>query len=94
MELNYFLSVLSRRKWLLLAVMLLTAATTYFAANQLPKKYKSSAVIATGILDFKGIRVGEVNPFVQEFEIEGKFSNLTEYMKSRPSYFDEAIDVT
>jgi polysaccharide biosynthesis transport protein len=85
MELNYFLSVLSRRKWLLLAVMLLTAATTYFAANQLPKKYKSSAVIATGILDFKGIRVGEVNPFVQEFEIEGKFSNLTEYMKSRPS---------
>jgi polysaccharide biosynthesis transport protein len=85
MELNYFLSVLSRRKWLLLAVMLLTAATTYFAANLLPKKYKSSAVIATGILDFKGIRVGEVNPFVQEFEIEGKFSNLTEYMKSRPS---------
>jgi polysaccharide biosynthesis transport protein len=85
MELNYFLSVLSRRKWLLLAVMLLTAATTYFVANQLPKKYKSSAVITTGILDFKGIRVGEVNPFVQEFEIEGKFSNLTEYMKSRPS---------
>jgi polysaccharide biosynthesis transport protein len=85
MELNYFLSVLSRRKWLILAVMLLTAATTYFAANRLPKKYKSSAVIATGILDFKGIRVGETNPFVQEFEIEGKFSNLTEYMKSRPS---------
>jgi polysaccharide biosynthesis transport protein len=85
MELNYFLSVLARRKWLILAVMLLTAATTYFVANRLPKKYKSSAVIATGILDFKGIRVGEVNPFVQEFEIEGKFSNLTEYMKSRPS---------
>jgi polysaccharide biosynthesis transport protein len=85
MELNYFLSVLSRRKWLLLAVMLLTAATTYFVANSLPKKYKSSAVITTGIMDFKGIRVGEVNPFVQEFEIEGKFSNLTEYMKSRPS---------
>ena len=85
MELNYFLSVLSKRKWLLLATILIAAGTTYFVANRLPKKYKSSAVITTGILDFKGVRVGEVNPFVQEFEIEGKFSNLTEYMKSRPA---------
>jgi polysaccharide biosynthesis transport protein len=83
MELNYFLSVLARRKWLILAVIVLASATTYFVANKLPKKYKSSAVITTGILDFKGVRVGEVNPFMQEYEIEGKFSNLTEYMKSR-----------
>lgn len=85
MELRYFFSVLSKRKWLLLFTMLLAATTTWFVVNTLPKKYKSSATIRTGITDFKSVRVGELNPFVQEFEIENKFANLVEYMKSRPA---------
>ncbi len=85
MELRYFFSVLSKRKWLLLSTMLLAAATTWFVVNMLPQKYKSTATIRTGITDFKGVRVGEQNPFVQEFEIENKFANLIEYMKSRPA---------
>lgn len=85
MELRYFFSVLSKRKWLLLSVMLMAGASTWFFVNMLPKKYKSTATIRTGITDFKGLRVGEQNPFVQEFEIENKFANLIEYMKSRPA---------
>jgi polysaccharide biosynthesis transport protein len=85
MELNYFLSVLGKRKWLLLFIGFVAAATTAFVVGFLPKKYKSGTVISTGVVDFKGLRVGEDNIFVQEFEIESKFANHIEYMKSRPA---------
>ncbi len=85
MELNYFFSVLAKRKWLLLAVAFLTSATTYFLVKQLPKNYRASGVIQTGIVEFKGLRVDETDPFKQEFEIEGKFANLIEGMKARPA---------
>jgi Mrp family chromosome partitioning ATPase/uncharacterized protein involved in exopolysaccharide biosynthesis len=49
----------------------------------LPKKYRSSAAIETGLIDYKSVRVDQANPFLQEFEIESKFSNFFELMKSR-----------
>jgi polysaccharide biosynthesis transport protein len=85
MELRYFLSVLSKRKVLLLLVIMAAAVATYYVVQKLPKKYMSSAVLSTGITDFKGVRVDDPNPFVQEFEIENKFGTLIEYMKSRTS---------
>ena len=83
MELRYFLSVLSKRKWLLILASLVAALTTAYLVGYMPKKYKSGAILSTGITDYKGLRVGEQNVFVQEFEIENKFANLTETMKSR-----------
>jgi Mrp family chromosome partitioning ATPase/uncharacterized protein involved in exopolysaccharide biosynthesis len=83
MELRYFLSVLSKRKWLLLLAMMLASGVTYYLVNKLPKKYLSSSVIETGIMTYKTIQVDKADPFVQEFEIEAKFNNLIEYMKSR-----------
>jgi polysaccharide biosynthesis transport protein len=86
MELSYFFFILSKRKWLLLSVMIASAVATAFLVGKMPKKYKSSSVIETGLIDFKSVRaVGEANPFVQEFEIESKFANLTELMKGRPA---------
>jgi polysaccharide biosynthesis transport protein len=85
MELRYFLSVLSKRKWLLLAAMILSAGATWLIMNNQPKKYKSSAIVQTGITSFKSILVDQGDPFVQEFQIEGKFSNFIEYLKSRTS---------
>jgi polysaccharide biosynthesis transport protein len=85
MELRYFFSVLSKRKFLLLTVLLSAATATWLIMQMLPKKYKSSAVVQTGITSFKSILVDQSNPFVQEFEIDGKFSNFIEYMKSRPA---------
>ncbi len=84
MELRYFLSVLSKRKWLLLAVMLAAATAAFLIVGKLPHKFKTSALLTTGIVEYQTIRVGEPNPFVQEFEIESKFANLTERMKARP----------
>jgi polysaccharide biosynthesis transport protein len=83
MELRYFLSVLSKRKWLLLLAMLMASSVTYYLVNKLPKKYLSSSVIETGIMTYKTIQVDKADPFVQEFEIEAKFNNLIELMKSR-----------
>lgn len=85
MELRYFFSVLSKRKWILFLSMLVAAATTYAVVSMLPKKYKSSTVISTGITAQNSIRVDQTNPFVQEFEIENRFANMIEYMKSRPA---------
>ncbi len=84
MELRYFFSVLSKRKWLLAAVMLAAATATFLLVGKMPHKFKTSALLTTGIVEFHTIRVGEPNPFVQEFEIESKFANLTERMKARP----------
>ena len=84
MELRYFFSVLSKRKWLLAAIMLAAATTTFFIVGKMPHQFKTSALLTTGIVEFQTIRVGEPNPFVQEFEIESKFANLTERMKARP----------
>ena len=84
MELRYFFSVLSKRKWLLAAIMLAAATTAFFVVGKLPHQFKTSALLTTGIVEFQTIRVGEPNPFVQEFEIESKFANLTERMKARP----------
>ncbi len=84
MELRYFFSVLSKRKWLLAAVMLAAASAAFVVVGKLPHKFKTSALLTTGIVEHHSIRVGEPNPFVQEFEIESKFANLTERMKARP----------
>jgi polysaccharide biosynthesis transport protein len=84
MELRYFFSVLSKRKWLLAAVMLAAASAAFVIVGRLPHKFKTSALLTTGIVEYQTIRVGEPNPFVQEFEIESKFANLTERMKARP----------
>jgi polysaccharide biosynthesis transport protein len=86
MELRYFFFILFKRKWLLLTVVIAAAVATAFVVGMLPKKYKSSSVIETGLIDYKSVRaVGEANPFIQEFEIESKFANLVELMKGRPA---------
>jgi polysaccharide biosynthesis transport protein len=86
MELRYFFFILSKRKWLLLSVIIAASVAAAFFVGTLPKNYKSSSVIETGLIDYKSVRaVGEANPFIQEFEIESKFANLVELMKGRPA---------
>jgi polysaccharide biosynthesis transport protein len=85
MELTYFFGVLNKRKWLLLLVALTAAGCTYYFVNKMPYVWKSGASISTGITSFQTVRVGDGNVFTQEYELNNKFANLIEYMKSRPS---------
>ena len=83
MDLQYLLNILSRRKWLILTVMLIAAIATYLFVERLEPNYKSSAQLSTGIIDFKGLNVEEDNPFLQKFTVEISFGNLVEFMKSQ-----------
>ncbi len=85
MDIRYFFSVLGRRKWLLMSSALLAAVFAWVLIGFLPKSYKSSASVATGLIEQKSIKVGEENVFQQEFEIQTKFDNMIELIKSRPT---------
>ena len=85
MDFLFFIKVLLRRKWLILFVTVLAVVAAYFIASKLPESFKSKVVISTGIIEKKNLYTDNENPFVQEFQIEHKFSNLIELMTSRLS---------
>lgn len=83
MDLGYLINILLRRKWLLLSVALVSSLATYFLVDRLPETFKAKAVVATGIIDYKGVSLQTDNPFIQQFQIESSFNSLIEKMKSR-----------
>jgi polysaccharide biosynthesis transport protein len=83
MDISYLLRVLARRKWLILSVMLAAAAATHFLVGRKPESYKSTVILSTGIVNYKGINSDNSDGFVQEFQIQNAFSNLLEFVKSR-----------
>ncbi len=83
MDFSYLINILLKRKWLLLSVVLVSAASTWFLIGKLPPAFKSKAIISTGIIDYKGPNLQKDNPFIQKFQIESSFNGLIEKMKSR-----------
>ncbi len=83
MDLQFFLKVLLRRKWLILATMLIAAVAAYFFVNFQDEKFKASAVISTGIMGAEGLNTEREIPFFQKFQIEMSINNLTEFIQSR-----------
>lgn len=51
MDIQAFLTVVNRFKWILIIVPLCAATATYFLAQKMPKEYKSQARISTGLVD-------------------------------------------
>jgi uncharacterized protein involved in exopolysaccharide biosynthesis/Mrp family chromosome partitioning ATPase len=84
MDLQYFLNVLWKRKWLLFVVGLTAAIATFFLVGLTPYKFKSQAVIETNVLNNLRLNVLNDNPFLQEYQTKSKFSQLMQLMKSRP----------
>ncbi len=82
MDLQFFWKILTRRKWLILAVMAITAIAAYYFVSQLDPKYKSEAQFNTGIIDIKGLTPDEDNAYLQKFSVEISYGNLIELMKS------------
>jgi polysaccharide biosynthesis transport protein len=85
MDLGYLVNILLKRKWLLISVVLISSISTFILIGRLPYVFKSKAVIATGIIDYKGVSLQMDNPFIQQFQIESSFNSLIEKMKSRTS---------
>ncbi len=83
MDFAYLIGILARRKWLILAAMAIAAATTFLFIGSKPEKYKANVVIATGIVNYKGINSDNSDAFVQQYQVENAFLNLIEFTQSR-----------
>ncbi len=85
MDVGYLLRILARRKWLIFAAMLAAAVATFFFIGHKPERYKATVIMATGIVNYKGINSDNSDAFVQQYQVENAFSNLIEFIRSRSS---------
>ncbi|RMD71141.1 MAG: hypothetical protein D6818_08150, partial [Bacteroidetes bacterium] len=83
MDIGYLWNILWRRKWLVATSMVLAGVLAFLVVTLLPSRYESSALIETGILNYKGVVIERESAFVQKFQIESSFNQLIEFMKSR-----------
>jgi Mrp family chromosome partitioning ATPase len=85
MDFNYHLRLLLRRLLLIGAVGLAAALLTYNLLGRRPVVYKSTAILATGIVNYKGLSNSKNEGFVQPYMVDNAFSNMMDYAKSRTS---------
>lgn len=83
MDIQYFLNILGRRKWLILAVALLAASTTFVYLHFAKEKFRAHAVISTGIMDLTGLSFDKDNPFIQKYTVDMGFSKIMEFIRSQ-----------
>lgn len=83
MELQYYLSILWRRKWLILLSAILAGVLANYIISLKPPIYKSETILSTGVIDYTGINSGKDNPFIQKLQIDMRFNNLIEFVTSR-----------
>ena len=83
MEVQYYLNILWRRKWIILLAMIVSAAIAYLLVQFKSSVYKSNSVISTGVIDYTGISTKDKNAYMQQLQIEMRFDNLLEFMTSR-----------
>ncbi len=83
MDLVNFLRVLSKRKYILIIVPIITIVITYFLTKNLPDVYSSDAQIATGLTEESKINFSSKETDEKDSQIKQRFSNLIEVMKSK-----------
>ncbi len=83
MDIEFFISTLMRRKWLIIGASLLAAVVTVGVTLQLPPKYKSNAQVQTGIVDYRGASLSRSSDFVQKFQVDNAFANMITEMTGR-----------
>ncbi|MEZ4981355.1 MAG: hypothetical protein R2769_07165 [Saprospiraceae bacterium] len=85
MDIRYFLHLIWQKKWLLISISILSAVAAFLLMSRLPETYKSNAILSTGIIEFKGAKLSQDNPFYQQFQVDNAFDNLKEGIQSRTS---------
>lgn len=82
-NLKDFIVFSKRFKWLLILVPLLCLVITYFLVKKLPKKYKSEALIATGLTSQFQDAALKAEQNTDYFKLTQQFGNLLEMMQSK-----------
>ena len=87
MDIQYFLNILWRRKWLILTAMLVPAVATFIFIDRQEAEYKTNTILAfsAGTVDYTGLDLRGDNPFIQQFQLESGFESLRTLMNSRSS---------
>lgn len=80
MELQKFLLLLYKRKFILIVVPMIAVFITYFLVRKLPDTYKSRSRISTGLVD-QSKQFLEKNQGQDENKVSQQFSNLIEMIK-------------
>ena len=82
MEMQKFIKLLLKRKYILLAVPLFAIAIAYFLVRRLPDIYTSKAIMATGLVDQSGQFVLDNSKSeANENKINQQFSNIIQMMQ-------------
>lgn len=84
MDLLYLLGKLYKNKWLILFISIVAAASAFWFAKQQPLRYKSSATIATGVIN----NPNEVNnsaAYIQPYRVDNTLAAIVEMLRSRVS---------
>lgn len=82
LNLKDFLKYLKRFKWILILIPIICVVITYFFVKGLPKKYKSEALIATGLTS-QSQQAALNGQNMDYFKLSQEFGNLLEMMKSK-----------
>ncbi len=85
MDFQFLFRVIWRRKWLMVLAGIIAAATTFTAIHLKERIYKASAILSTGMVDYKGLDPEEGLPFLQQFQIDINYNNLIRFIQSKPN---------
>jgi polysaccharide biosynthesis transport protein len=80
MDFSYLFRILMKRKWIIISATLIAAAVAYFLTQNQPKKFRSTAQVATGYTTYDPMRL--TNESVDYFQQETKFNNAIVTFKS------------
>src|SRR5690606_29264272 len=79
MDFQRFFKLLKRFAWILILIPISTAVLTYFLVQDLPKEYKSQALISTGLAD-QSQRVVLGDSQMDYFATNQQFKNIIEFL--------------
>ncbi|MGF1635715.1 MAG: Wzz/FepE/Etk N-terminal domain-containing protein, partial [Cyclobacteriaceae bacterium] len=83
MDILVLLRVILRRWWIWTTVPLIAGAAAFYFSRQLPDVYKSSAQLSSGLLAEDQLRINDQQKAVNFREVDIKFSNLLQNLKSK-----------
>src|SRR4051794_20995654 len=81
MDIQRFFKLLKRYIWLLVLIPVIAISATYFLALDLPKEYRSDALISTGLADHSQRALGSNQ--MDYFAINQQFENIIEFLKMK-----------
>ena len=79
MDFRRFIKLLKRFSWILILIPIVASTLTYFLVQDLPKEYKSNALISTGLAD-QSQRVLIEDKQTDYFVVTQQFNNIIEFL--------------